>query len=148
MLDPKIKRLAKGVRKACEKLAFSKQALPFDFYREKDLTCMCAVASKFLFDCLKDNSFKPILVAGHWNKLDGDLETNHCWIEVDNHLIDLTATQINIKEKVVILPLQKTKRAYTLKNKMRTLKEIKNEFKGWSDAQSPLALKFSYKDFL
>ena len=61
-----------------------------------NLTGACALSSYILFLCLKRNGYKTRFVIG---KCFGD---NHCWVELNQSIIDLTATQFNLFDKVHI----------------------------------------------
>jgi hypothetical protein len=89
-----VKHIAKQVRNWAEDRAFS------DTYNDNhDLCGYCAIASAELFFQLKNNGFDPMIVA-HDN--DGNC---HVFIELFDHIIDVTATQFYEFEntKVVIL---------------------------------------------
>ena len=92
-----IKKIAKNVRKQCELYAFSVYAYQFDFYKQKDLQGMCLTASFALNKALTLNNIKSQVIQGFFNG------QSHVWIEIDNKIIDITATQFNINRKIYIL---------------------------------------------
>lgn len=63
------------------------------------LSGYCMLASRFFIRIARKNGFQPVLVKGEF-----DEEGNHCWTEWHGKLIDLTATQYDFTEKVLVLP--------------------------------------------
>ena len=86
--------LAKRARARMEKI----------FPNSDDLSCYCGVASLYLAKCAKELGYSKVnFVMGiycdsHYRVF----EPNHCWCEIDNYIIDITATQFGIKKKVSI----------------------------------------------
>jgi hypothetical protein len=75
-------------RHACEE--WSKESGEFD---SEDLTCMCAMASHFLFRRLAKAGFVPVFLIAEAVPAWG----SHCWVRVGKTHIDLTATQFEDK---------------------------------------------------
>ena len=92
-ISHQIINISEQVRKACEKFAMSKEAIEYDFYNDEELGSMCAVASTALRDVLKRRRFNPVLMQGEFG--DG---MEHCWVQVKDKIIDVTATQFNTKD--------------------------------------------------
>jgi len=92
--------LAKRARARMEKI----------FPNSDDLSCYCGVASLYLAKCAKELGYSKVnFVMGiycdsHYRVF----EPNHCWCEIDNYIIDITATQFGIKKKY-LLQTQKIK---------------------------------------
>ena len=85
----------------------------------------CAVSSYTLHKKLNRLGFKSKFVQGHYRMME------HCWVEIDNLIIDITATQFGIKEKVYITRTND-------KNYQPTRKRfLKKEFKLWPNYQKP-----------
>lgn len=78
-----------------------------------DLTCYCAIASYLLFLVLQLCGDQPSLVKGMafdpiFDDIEGDdldEQINHCWVELDSKIIDITATQFGIKNRVHIVSI-------------------------------------------
>lgn len=62
-------------------------------YIQEDMTGACATASLSLYVFLKIKGFKPTLVQG-----DTHSGSAHCWVEVGDLIIDVTATQFGLPE--------------------------------------------------
>ena len=90
MLSKKVIQIATETRKWAEK---------HEYAFHKDLKCLCAIASVELFKRLKNEKFKPQLkVAIH------GMGGSHVFVVVDNHIVDITATQFGHTKKVVVQP--------------------------------------------
>lgn len=95
-----IKVISRKVRKTLEIFAHSHDSVDEDYHKDKQLTTMCAVASVFLANILTKHGFsasvRELVAYG----------VSHCFVDVNEMAIDLTATQMkNVKRKVVIKPL-------------------------------------------
>ena len=103
-MDEKVIEIAKRVREKCEKFAMSEDAREYDFYKCEDLACMCAVASHHLWRTLQKAGYDCNFIEGEW-----DYDVCHCWVEIDDHILDVTATQFyNITEKVYLTKIGDT----------------------------------------
>lgn len=122
----KIRSIAKIVRKKCEVFAKSEDSTNYDFHDHDDLSCMCAVASFVLAEALRKNGFECNVIHGKFY-LNGCYRSEHCWVEVKNKIVDITATQFKSSiPKVYIV---------SDKNPQFVDKEIKNgysSFYNWS----------------
>jgi hypothetical protein len=89
--------IAVKVRKQCEKFACSDYAKNYDFHNEKDLSCMCAVASCVLAKTLRRKGIKCKVISGMF------CDATHCWVEIGHKIVDITATQFKVVPKVYIV---------------------------------------------
>lgn len=118
-----VKQIASQVRSACEGFVNSHESFDYDFHGQDDLCCMCAVASMALKKALEREGIHSDLVVGEY---DGFC---HCWLEWQNYIVDITATQFNLKRKIHIVSTN-TK----LYNKIEV---NPSEFKDWPHTQKP-----------
>jgi hypothetical protein len=129
----KIYSIAKKVRKQCEKFANSKEAKGKDFYKYKNLACMCAVASHALLIALKDKGIEAVMVRGKYQKHSECYPEHHCWVEYKDNVIDITATQFEVSKRVYIV-----KNDIPNYRRMRRIKaEAPNPLKSWGCRQGP-----------
>lgn len=95
---------------------------------------LCAIASAHLFKALKKQGFDPqIHMAEH---LFGD--GSHVFITADGFLIDVTATQFEIKKKVVVRPYKSSRKWFWKKQKtFNSISELaKHQYEeGWESSQ-------------
>lgn len=99
-----IQTIAEKIRNKCEVFANSEEAQGYDFYNDDDLGCMCAIASFVLARELKKNGISCKVVCGRFEGND------HCWVETDTKIIDITATQfIGSYPKVHIVSINNKK---------------------------------------
>jgi len=95
----KVKDIAKRVRRKCELFSRSPEASKHDFYKTPDLVCMCAVASFALSKALNKSGIRNKVIKGYYGS-----EGHHCWVELKNGMIiDITATQFGIRQRVLIV---------------------------------------------
>jgi hypothetical protein len=71
-------------------------------YSDSALTCFCAIASAFLWYRLKKHGYDAHLVVGNYRKND------HCWVELNDQIVDITATQFNPNNPKVYLPISRS----------------------------------------
>lgn len=70
-------------------------------YKEGDLNGMCAIASAELFKQLKDKGFNPEL---HCWICPMDEQTAHVFLVVNDHVVDVTATQFTrLRDKIIYI---------------------------------------------
>jgi hypothetical protein len=127
-----IRQISKKVRKTLETFVISHDSVDEDYHKDESLGCMCAVASVFLANILQKHGFNANVRELKFGYM------SHCFVEYNNIVIDLTATQLrNVKRKVVIMPIMKYLNWIVSKEfgRMPTLKEF-NE-KTWPEEQSP-----------
>ena len=93
-------KIARQVRKVCLDFAMSEESIDYDFYKNKDLACMCAVASSFLQNILAEENIRVNL-----REMQGKYG-GHCFNEIDGTVIDITATQFGARNHVVIKNLK------------------------------------------
>jgi hypothetical protein len=116
-------------RAKCEKFAMSEEAKGYDFGGCGRLSSMCAVASFVLKEMLKIHKIKSKVAQGYFVE---EFNT-HCWIEVGNNIIDITATQFGKYPEVVL-----TNYGHKWYNKEQDIKSS-NDLKrqGWGKRQCP-----------
>ena len=95
---PKAIEIARKVRKACEH--FASHTTDYDYSGNKDLSCMCGVASWTLARILRNNGIRARVIYGRFDP-DGFCDC-HCWVRACNRIIDITATQFKVKRKVFV----------------------------------------------
>lgn len=118
-----VRSIAKKVRKQCESFAFSKASEGYDFSYRGDLECMCAVASYALMTALQKKKIPCKMISGTC------YYDNHCWVEVYNHIVDITATQFGINKRVYI---SKDKSNYAAESDVKSCHSL-----GWGKSQNP-----------
>ena len=127
MLERKILKIAKTTRNVVE-----------DFVKEvgtenpKTLECCCAIASYTLFFSLRHFRYNPTLVIGSYN----DFYVTHCWVELNDKIIDLTETQFGSKKKVAIHNLNSLK--YRERYEILSGNLDPSLFKFWPKSQRPV----------
>lgn len=125
MLDKRIKQLALKTR-----IAF------YPFIRkhrdafELDFCCACAVCSYTLTKVLKAEGFNAKFVIGEYVGLP------HAFVVVDNHIVDITATQFGL-DRVNVEDYPSNN--YVVKYKLYS--DLKKELSYWTKDQVP----FTYK---
>lgn len=143
-MDKQLKKIATAARREMERFVRKHDRLNAD-----DLTCYCAISSYFLIMLGRKFGYKLIFVegtafVGNMKQLAKDLksgemqlsevDSNHCWVEYEDAIIDLTATQFNRQvKKVHIVNTNDTE--YFSMNKNNQAKA--NLRSGWPDEQSP-----------
>jgi hypothetical protein len=60
----------------------------------ENLNGACAIASFALYEFLQKQSLKCKFILGKY------IDNTHCWVELENQIIDLTATQFGSEHKV------------------------------------------------
>lgn len=98
----------------------------------KDLSGACAIASYALWRVLK--------AKGHYATLVHNTDTyeSHCWVEVNGHIVDITASQYGGPDVSISLIGDGPEWAYAYRFKhRRTNKEAVHEVKLWNN-QNPL----------
>ncbi len=66
---------------------------------DENLMGACAIASFFLHHKLKSEGISSSFIEGFY----GIDDSPHCWLTIENSIIDITATQFNYFDKVIIL---------------------------------------------
>lgn len=97
------------------------------FY-DRDLAGACAVASFFVHKKAIALGLNSILNHGYYK------EDFHCWVSIDNIIIDITATQFGIKRKIFIT--KSTNKNYKSIRKFISNKAPKY-FDDWGTVQNP-----------
>ena len=111
-----ILKIAKKVRRQCEIFVKSPDALGHDFANKSNLTCMCAVASHALTTALKKQNISCKMIHGKFGY------ASHCWVEVDGHMVDITATQFDLPPVIIA----RTYKGYTPLDTIKSPKDLSN----------------------
>jgi hypothetical protein len=98
----------------------------------RDLEGWCAIASSFLVKKLKERKIKAEFVKGSFK------HGSHCWIECENYIIDLTATQFSSITKKVFITLKNDKRYRNRVNPKKVIEELSS----WRE-QKPCNIKLA-----
>jgi hypothetical protein len=100
---------------------------PFNEFDES-LSGLCAIASAALYKNLKKFGFCDNLyfIQGYY-----DIDC-HCWVELNQTIYDITATQFDVKDKVHIVD-----QANPHYNEWDYVFDINSAFKKWAEYQSP-----------
>lgn len=94
-LPSRAQEIAELVRNQCENYVSVSGSRTFGH----DLSCMCAVASATLFLEYRKAGIQAKFVLGEFDGMD------HCWVETDDLIVDITATQFHINDKVYVIPV-------------------------------------------
>jgi hypothetical protein len=95
------------------------------------LGCLCAICSTALKDIFEEHGFKAEVFYGKFRGT-----KNHCWVECDGYIYDITATQFKGIEEPVIVTRKTSKKAQSLFQMGRAMKNYK-DYKGWPHQQKP-----------
>lgn len=94
---------------------------------------LCAVSSYIVFLYLNKHGLKPIF----------RMTNSHCWIELEDCFVDLTATQFDIDEEILIKPKKEFKKIisgiedYRRSKQYFTIEDFKSECSTWVNGQNP-----------
>lgn len=91
MISAQAKQIAQYVRKWAEKHSRLVKNKDFDIY---NLDCMCGYASTILFVMLKEHQIENV----KFHSTD-----THCYLTIDDVIVDITATQFHSKLKTVYI---------------------------------------------
>lgn len=134
--------IANEARLLTEKFA-SKIPYPGD---PGDLQGYCAIGSTILMHLAIKNKYRLFYVLGNYSR---DLKQrnatycyNHCWNEWEEFIIDITATQFNVAEKVSILSKKEAIHYYPIKRGSIFVSSFESYV--WNPVQNP----YSYMDEL
>lgn len=120
----KKRSIAKRVRERIEKLIESDESV-FKLFGD-DLCGLCAVASFALKKEFEKHGFESKVLCGNYNG-DGD----HCWVEDEKYIWDLTITQFRVPEKVF-----RTSKKNPKYSKHKVMTSGRN-FNSWPQEQRP-----------
>lgn len=121
----KIRKIAGEAREWAER-----KQRKYQFFFRADLCGMCAKASGYLFELLRKEGIKAKLA----------INDQHCFILVDDFIVDITATQFG-RDKIYIIPLDEAeKQSYNhwrVKTTFENLDDIWSYQKaeGWAEHQ-------------
>lgn len=95
------------LRQAIQLFTTSKSSITLDCHGEDDLSCSCAIASRTVVFFLRRLGIFAKVAYGTFDefgqfrnqKPDPVENTNHSWTEFGDYIIDLTASQFNVKDK-------------------------------------------------
>lgn len=113
----KVHKIAWQVRVICE-----------ETWHAHDLEGMCAIASASLFNALKKHKFNPKFVLGTYKLLD------HCWVELNDSIVDITASQFGLDNITII---KKPSMEYLANHVSTTNKQILQSLRSWPIEQKP-----------
>lgn len=110
---------------------------------EMSLCGACAIASVVLWRALKAAGFKDATLVRGWY-----FGSNHCWVEVEDLVVDLTATQFGALRPVVFEPIGHARmHGYEIQRGWDARAAGRNEaaledVRGWFSGQSPAEAKY------
>lgn len=113
-------------REELEAIRYSCESHARESNQDANLGGYCGIASY----CIRVwYQFKPIINYGYF-----DIKSNpHCWVTINGHIIDITATQFDIKEKIIFDKKEKWSHLYY---RTRTMKSY-YDFRLWPEYQIP-----------
>lgn len=127
-MNDELKLIAKVARKAIERFAKDHD----DIGRIRDLECYCAIGSYFLCMVARKFGYHLTLIEGVAYDQSSPNDTNHCWVQYQGKVIDITATQFGYTSKVRIVNI--ANKDYTV---VRANNNARQSLRaGWDD-QSP-----------
>ena len=112
------------------------KAYPFHL-NQRTYKGLCAVSAYLTFLYFKNRGFKAKIIHGN----------NHCWIEVGDYCLDMTATQFGIQEEILLLKKKKfyefveEESHYEINNVFDNEDDFKKEIICWISPQNPFSLK-------
>lgn len=115
-MDGKIIETALKVRFEMENFATNNRTIG----NPVTLSCYCAIASYSLNQTLKKLKFDSHFITGLYLDPKDESKSYHCWVELDNHVVDITATQFGIKDRVNIVSSNSEDYAEDLRNRQAT----------------------------
>jgi len=96
-----IKTISRKVRAAVEEWAHECSAkIDIDL---DNMRGACAVGSAMLHEIFWKHGIESTLHRGTYTVPNGKRWSPHCWVEVDDVLIDITATQFDLKKKIIFI---------------------------------------------
>ena len=98
----------------------------------QNLCGLCAISSFTLKKVLDRKGIKAKAFIGKF--VDDVGKTDHCWVEDNRFIFDITATQFGIPEKVYVIDKKSEKASSYQGGKM--IKNA-NQFNGWPETQRP-----------
>lgn len=102
----------------------------YQFLFRPDLCGMCAKASGYLFELLSKEGIKAKIA----------INDKHCFVIVNDYIVDITATQYG-REKIYIIPLAEAENQYynywTVTATFDNIEVVRNyqESEGWAEHQ-------------
>ena len=132
-MDPRIK-IAKTLRERLESISVKTGAFP------ASLEGACAIASFALARDYVKNGYDALVVHSRRNDIENKISIEHCWVEIDGHGIDITATQFGKRPKILAFHLNKAPEEYRLGQIDRYHPmdpSTKKVFSGWPEYQQP-----------
>ena len=125
-------RIAERVRERCEFVAMHTKG--YEFSEDKTLYCMCGIASVALSRELRRNGIRNKIVYGDFKKNESAWGSDHCWVGVEGHVIDITATQFGDEFPSVMVEAADYSEHYDASMVVRNIKDF---FRGWEPGQRP-----------
>lgn len=102
----------------------------------------CAIGAACVYNLLKNSGFEPFFIKGLYKWEKHNYYDEHCWVEVNQYIVDITATQFGFTSSVLIFNRYNAlgKRFIAKKAFAADLIEISKDFYDW-----PLHQQFSPK---
>ena len=135
-------------RQAVKSFTNSHLSANLDCHKRKDLKCSCAISSHAMGTLLEKMGYSPTIVFGVYDENDTKptdwIDINHCWIELGDHIIDVTATQFGVEEEILFDEVEKFNSKFfpiirttvsSAKADMR--KYMSNDISEWQKRQTP-----------
>jgi hypothetical protein len=116
LLDSKILEIASKVRYEIEKFAIKNRKIG----NPVTLCCYCAIASYCLNQTLKKFKFDSSFILGSFYNDFDKSENDHCWVLLNNTIIDITATQFKIKKRIYVVNKESKSYIENLRNRCAT----------------------------
>lgn len=151
-MDDKIIELSLKVRDEIEKFAIKNKSVG----NPVTLRCYCAIASYSLNKTFKKFKLDSHFITGFYYDLTDNSKSCHCWVELNDSIIDITATQFNIKNRVHVVSAKTEDYIEDLRNRQatryinenwipnQTVKHNLNEIKEIVNASSKYARKLIF----
>ena len=133
-MDKQLRKLASAARKEMESFAKAHRNIG----DPKDLGCYCAISSYFLRYFARLHGYNLKMVEGAAFERRDIRFTNHCWLEYNGKVIDITATQFGCRKKVNVVPSGHID-YYVIRRSTETM------FGKWPAEQSPITFRNELK---
>lgn len=120
-------KVAEKVRAWAEHHAFARGQREKDFFKQPDLSCMCAYSSTVLARLLKEEFSIDVEIVGN---------DNHVFVKAGKHYIDITATQFGVEDKVYIPKPERKKDSWSYWCISERFDSYENAFPAYSDLRT------------
>jgi len=142
-MDRRLKKIAIATREEMESFARKHHHIGFGNESSEDLSCYCAIASYFLVMVGRKFGYRLMLIEGVAFERNIDPEdpyscikqlVNHCWVEYDSKIIDLSAKQFDSSLRKVHVANIGVNDYHPVYRNNRVRRNLKAE---WPEDQSP-----------